>query len=230
MNLRTDYHKLEHRKKAGLLTARQLWMLKHLSYLKPFYKQCYKSVQGSGAVGGAAITSTDDDQELEQDDRGHESRSSSRKETPTKIPVFSSELPLCKPKKRRETEKEEKSSSFNEIMEVVKELASHLVSRARTVNQRDRERESFFQCQNEFTSRMPQQNWHNFHMQSIQLAMQFMPADLPKQIHLDHTYHRVLLLHPTPQQPMDPQPRPAPTASGGYIEMLQPQPQYGWGS
>ena len=177
MNLRTDYQKLEHRKKAGPLTARQLWKLKHLSYLKPFYKQCHKSVQGSGAVGGAAITSTDDDQEPEHDDRGHESSSSSRKETPTKIPVLSSPLPLCKPKKRRETEKEEKSSSFNEIMEVMKESASHLVTCARTVNERDRERESFFQWLNEFTSRMP---WRNFQMQSIQLVMQFMPADSPQ--------------------------------------------------
>ena len=74
VNLRTDYQKLEHRKKAGPLTARQLWKLKHLSYLKPFYKQCYKSFPGSGAVGGASITSTeqesDEDQEPELDDRG----------------------------------------------------------------------------------------------------------------------------------------------------------------
>ena len=114
MNLRTDYQKLEHRKKPGQLTAQQLWKLKHLSYLKRCYKQCHKSVkdyQGSGAVGGAAITSTepesDDDQEpeLENEDRGHESSSSSRKETPTKIPVLSSPLPLRKPKKRRDTEK-----------------------------------------------------------------------------------------------------------------------------
>ena len=90
--LRTDYQKLEHRKKAGPLTAPQLWKLKHLSYLKPFYKQCHKSVQGSGAVGGASITSTeqesDEDQEPELDDRGHESSSSSRNETSTKIPVL----------------------------------------------------------------------------------------------------------------------------------------------
>ena len=102
VNLRTDYQKLEHcRDKAGPLTARQQWKLKHLSYLKPFHKQCHKSVQGSGAVGGAARTSTteqesDDDQEPEQDDRGHESSSSSRKETPTKIPVVNYPNPLRK--------------------------------------------------------------------------------------------------------------------------------------
>ena len=96
-NLRTDYQKLEHRKKPGQLTARQLWKLKHLSYLKLYYKQCHKSgkdYQGSGAVGGAAITSTeqepDDDHEPEHEERGHESSSSSTKETPTKIPVLSS--------------------------------------------------------------------------------------------------------------------------------------------
>ena len=133
VNLRTDYQKLEHRKnKARPLTALQQWKLKHLSYLKPFYKQCHKSVQGSGAVGGAARTSTeqesDEDQESEHDDRGHESSSSSRKETPTKIPVLTSPRPLRRPKKRRETDKEEKPSSFNQIMEVMKESASHLVS------------------------------------------------------------------------------------------------------
>ena len=94
MNLRTDYQKLEHqRDKAQPLTARQKWKLKDLSYLKAFYKQGYKSVRGSGAVGGASRTSTehesddDHDHEHEPDDRGHESSSSSRKETPTKIPV-----------------------------------------------------------------------------------------------------------------------------------------------
>ena len=73
----------------------------------------------------------------------------------------------------------------------MKESASHLVSRARTVNERDRERESFFQWLNEFTSRMPRQNWRNFQMQSIQLAMTFTPADSPSKS------TRVLLLHPT---------------------------------
>ena len=188
MNLRADYQKLEHRRdKAGPLTARQQWKLKHLSYLKPFYKQCHKSVQGSGAVGGAAITSTeqesDDDQEPEQDDLGHESSSSSRKEMPTKIPVLNYPIPLQKTKKRREerreTDKEEKSSSFNQIMDVIKESAGHLVSRTRAVvnGPCDRERESFFQWLNEFTSRMPQQNWRDFQRQSILLAMHFTPAD-----------------------------------------------------
>ena len=66
-----------------------------------------------------AVSTDDRSQEPEQDDRGHESSSSSRKETPTKIPVLNCPIPLWKPKKRRETDKEEKSSSFNQIMEVM---------------------------------------------------------------------------------------------------------------
>ena len=235
MNLRTEYQKLEHQKnKAGPLTALQQWKLKHLLYLKPFYKQCHKSVQGSGAVGGAAITSTeqesDEDQEPEHDDRGHESSSSSRKETPTKIPVLNSWLPLRRPKKRREAYKEEKPSSLNQIMEVyvMKESASHLVSRARTVvNDRDREKDSFFQWLNEFTSRMPRQNWRDFQRQSIQLAMQFTPADSPQANPLRPRISQGPSASSHAQHPMDPPPRPAPTTSGGYMEMLQSQPQYG---
>ena len=224
MNLRTNYQKLEHRKnKAGPLTALQQWKLKHLSYLKPFYKQCHKSVQGSGAVGEAALTSTeqesDEDQEPEHDDCGHESSSSSRKETPTKIPVLTSPLPLRRPKKRRETDKEEKPSSFNQIMEVMKESASHLVSRARpVVNDRDRERDSFFHWLNEFTSRMPRQNWRDFQGQSIQLAMQFTPADSPQANPPRPRISQGPSASSHAHHPMDPPPRPAPTASGGWGE------------
>ena len=226
MNLRTDYQKLEHGKKAGPLTARQLWKLKHLSYLKPFYKQGHKSVQASGVVGGASITSTeqesDDDQEPELDDRGHESSSSSRKETPTKIPVLNCPTQTRKPKKRRETDKEEKSSSFNQIMEVMKESAGHLVSHARTVvnDPRDRERDSFFQWLNEFTSRMPRQNRRDFQRQCIQLAMHFTPPDSPQANPARPHISQGPSASSHAQHPMDPPPRPAPTASGGYMEML----------
>ena len=155
------------------------------------------------------------------------STSSSRKEIPTKIPVLSSPHPLRKPKKRRETEKEEKSSSFNEIMEVMKESASHLVSHARTVNHYNRERESFFQRMNEFTSRMPWQNWRDFQRQSIQLEMYFMPADSPQANPPRPRISQGPSASSHAQHPMDPPPRPAPTASGSYMEMLQSQPQYG---
>ena len=148
---------------------------------------------------------------------------------PTKIPVLSSPLPLRKPKKRRETEKEEKSNIFNKIMEVMKESASHLVSRARTLNERDRERDSFFQLLNKFTSRMPRQNWRNFQMQSIQLAMTFTPADSPQANPPRPRISQGPSASSHAQHPMDPSPRPPPTASGGYMEMLQSQPQYGGG-
>ena len=95
-------------------------------------------------MGGASITSTEqesaDDQEPELDDRGHESSSSLRKEMPTKIPVLNCPTQMRKTKKRRETDKEEKSSSFNQIMEVMKESADHLVTRARTVVNDPRDR------------------------------------------------------------------------------------------
>ena len=235
MNLRTDYQKLEHGKKAGPLTARQLWKLKHLSYLKPFYKQGHKSVQGSGAVGGALITSTelelDDDQKPELDDRGHESSSSSRKETPTKIPVLNCPTQMRKTKKQRETDKGEKSTSFDQIMEVMKESAGHLVTRARTAvsDPCDQERDSFFQWLNEFTSRMPRQTLRDFQRQCIQLAMHFTPPDSPQANPPRPRISQGPSASSHAQHPMDPPPRPAPTASGGYIEMLQSQPQYGGG-
>ena len=229
MNLRTDYQKLAHgqqRKKSGQLTARQQWKLEHLSYLKPYYKQCHKS-GNTGALGGPAITSTeheyDDEHEHEHEERGHESISSSRKETPTKIPVLSSPLPLCKPKKRRDTVKEEKASTFNELMDAMKESASHLMSQcARSANHHDRERESFFAWLNDFTSRMPRQNWRDFQRTTENLAMQFMPADSPE----PNTSRQRIQQDPSASHaphPMDPPSRPAPSTSGGYVEMLQSQ-------
>ena len=234
MNLQTDYQKLEHKKKAGPLTARQLWKPKHLSYLKPYYKQCHKSgkeYQGSGAVGRATIISmeqeSDDDHEPEHEERGHESSSSSRKETPTKIPVLSSPLPLRKPKKRRDIEKEDKGSHLNELMDVFKESASELMSqRARSVNHHDRERESFFQWLNDFTSRMPRQHWRDFQRTTVNLAMQYTPAESPQQ---NTSRQRIQPSASHAHHPMDPPPRPVPSPSGGYMEMLQSQQsqQYG---
>ena len=94
----------------------------------------HKSVQGIGAVGGASRTSTehesDDNPDLEPepDDRGHESSSSSRKETPIKIPAVNYPMASRRPKKRREerteSDKEEMSSKLNEIVDVMKESAS----------------------------------------------------------------------------------------------------------
>ena len=200
------------------------------------FKQCHKSLQRSSAVGGASRTSTeqesDDNHEPEHDDRGHKSSSSSRKETPTKIPVLSYPIPWRKPKKRREerteSDKEEKSSRLNKIVDVMKESASHLVSRAPTVvhDPRDQERVSFFQWLIEFTSQMPRQNWREFQKQSIQLAMHFTPADFPQANPSRSRISQGSSASSHTQHPMDPPPRPPPAASGGYLEMLQSQPQY----
>ena len=239
-NLRSDYRKLaqgQQRKKSGQLTALQKWKLEHLSYLKPYYKQSQKArkeFQGTGVIGGPVQTPTDheSDDEHEHEDIGHESSSSAtRNETPKNIPVLSSPLPMCKPlkKRSRDTEKEEKASHgphFNELMDVMKELASHLVSqRTRSANIHDRERESFAWL-NDFTSRMPRQNWRDFQKRTVNLAMEFMPAESPQpntarpRIQQGASTSHV-------RHPMDPPPRPA-TSSSSYVEMLQSQ-QYGGG-
>ena len=175
--------------------------------------------------GGPVQTSTDheSDDEHEHEERGHESSSSAtRKETPTKIPVLSSPLPMRKPKKRRDTEKEDKGSHFNELMDVMKELASHLVSqRARLANIHDRERESFFEWLNDFTSRMPRQNWCDFQMRTVNLGMEYMPAESPQ----PNTVRPRIQQGPSASDahhPMDPPPRPA-TSTSSYVEMLQSQ-------
>ena len=235
MNLRTDYQKLEHQRDPSQpLTALQQWKLTDLSYLKSFYKQGYRSAQGSGAVGGASRTSTEHESDEEADDRGHESSCSSRKETPTKIPVLNHPMPSRRPKKRRddrtESDKDETSSKLNEIMDVMKDSANHLVGCSRTVllDQQEQERVSFFQWMFESTRRMPRGKWREFQTQAFHLAMAFSPAVSPQRnpsraqisqgsstssSHADHG-----------QYPMDPPARPPPPASGGFVELLQSQP------
>ena len=83
VNLRTDYQKLQHqRDPSHPLTACQQWKHTDLSYLKTFYKQGYKASRRA-----TSRTSTEHSSDEEADDRGHESSASSRRETPTKIPV-----------------------------------------------------------------------------------------------------------------------------------------------
>ena len=114
----------------------------------------YKSSRGGGAIGEASRTSTEHESEDKHDDRGHESSSSSRKETSTKLPVLNNLMPLRRPKKRREdrteSDKEETSSKLNEIVDIMKNSAGHLVARSQTVvhGPREQERVSFFQCWN----------------------------------------------------------------------------------
>ena len=154
MNLRTDYQKLEHQRVPSQpLTACQQWKLTDLSYLKTFYKQGYRSARGA-----TSRTSTEHSSDEEADDRGHESSSSSRRETPTKIPVLNHPtpvrnhpMPARRPKKRRDdrtdSDKDETSSKLNEIVGVMKDSANHLVARSQTVahDPREQERVSFFQ-------------------------------------------------------------------------------------
>ena len=150
-----------------------------------------------------------------------------------KIPVVNYPMASRRPKKRREdrteSNKEETSSKLNEIVDVMKESASHLVGCSRTVVQdpREQERVSLFQWMLEFTSRMPRQDWREFKKQAISLAMAFTPADSPQanpsrprisqgSSASSHAHHA--------QHPMDPPARPPHAASGGYLEMLQSQP------
>ena len=178
-------------------------------------------------VSPSLLAEHEPDDKHEHEERGHESSSSSSKETPTKIPILSSPLPLRKPKKRRDTEKEERASTFNELMDVMKESASHLVSQcARSANIHERERESFFAWLNNFRSRMSRQNWRDFQRTTMNLAMQFTPAESPQ----PNTSRQRIQQGPSAphaHHPMDPPPRPAPSTSG-FVEMLLSQ-QYGDG-
>ena len=111
-------------------------------------------------IGGPVLTSTDHESDEEPaEDRGHESSSSAtRKETPEKYSILTSPPPMRKTTKKRtrDTDKEEKISHFDELMSVMKESTSHLVSqRAKSANIQDRDRESFFAWLHDFTSRMP---------------------------------------------------------------------------
>ena len=228
VNLRTDYQKLEHQRDPSQpLTARQQWKLKDLSYLKSFYKQ--RSARG--AAGRTSQTSMEHDSDEEADERGHESSASSRKETPTKNPVLNLPMPARRPKKRRDdSDREDKSSKLNEIVDVMKTSASHLVGTSQTVSldQQEQERVSFFQWMFESTRRMPRGKWREFQTQAFHLSMAFSTAESPQgnpsrawisqgsstsSSHVDHA-----------QYPMNPPARPAPPASGGFVELLHAQP------
>ena len=237
MNLRTDYQKLEHQRDPSQpLTACQQWKLTDLSYLKTFYKQGYRSARGA-----TSRTSTEHSSDEEANDRGHESSSSSRRETPTKIPVLNlptpvhnHPMPARRPKKRRDdrtdSDKDETSSKLNEIVGVMKDSANHVVARSQTVahDPREQERVSFFQCMSEFTSRMPRQNWREFQKQAFNLACAFTPTDSPQgnpsrpRISQGSSTSSSQADHGQ-QYPMNPPARPAAPASGGFVELLQSQ-------
>ena len=82
-----------------------------LSYLKTFYKQGHKASRR-----GTSRTSTEHSSDEEADDRGHKSSSSSRRETPTKIPVPHVPTPTRRCKKRRdEITDSEKDERWNRL-------------------------------------------------------------------------------------------------------------------
>ena len=187
MKLRTDYQKLEHQRDPSQpLTACQQWKLTDLSYLKTFYKQGHRSARGA-----TSRTSTEHSSDEEADDRGHESSSSSRRETPTKIPVLNLPTPARRPKKRRDdrtdSDKDETSSKLNEIVGVMKDSANHLVARSQTLahDPREQERVSFFQCHVRIggNSKSKPSPWHALTPQQT----------LPKATPRDHGYRRSLL-------------------------------------
>ena len=235
--MRTDYQKLEHqRDPSHPLTACQQWKLTDLFYLKTFYKQGHKS----SSRRATSRTSTEHSSDEEADDRGHESSSSSRRETPTKIPVPNAPTAARRPKKRRDdrtdSEKDETASKLNEIVGVMKDSANHLVARSQTLahDPRHQERVSFFQWMLEFTSRMPRQNWRDFQKQAFTLAFAYTPTDSPQgpqsrpRLSQESSTFSSQADHAQPHghqnYPMHPPARPAPPGGGGFLELLQSQP------
>ena len=230
MNLRTDYQKLEHQRDPSQpLTACQQWKLTDLSYLKTFYKQGHRSARGA-----TSRTSMEHSSDEEADDHGHESSSSSRRETPTKIPVPNLPTPARRPKKRRQDRtdsyKDETSSKLNKIVGVMKDSTNHLVARSQTLahDPREQARVSFFQWMLEFTSRMPRQNWWEFQKQAFTLACAYTPTDSPQghpsrpRISQGSSTSSSQADHGL-QYPMNPPARPAAPAAGGFVELLQSQ-------
>ena len=95
-------------------------------------------------------------------------------------------MPSRRPKKRRddrtESDKDETSSKLNEIVDIMKDSANHLVGRSRTVllDQQEQESVSFFQWMFESTRQMPRRKWWEFQTQAFHLTMAFSPAESPQ--------------------------------------------------
>ena len=142
-HLRTDYHKIATRGKLGRsgsgklkgLTALQKWKSERYSFLQPYYKQGQKAAkesQGTGVLGGAVASSDhfESDEDLDEE-RAVESSSSAvaRKGKPEDFGALTSPPSIRRTEKRsRDKDKEERESHFDELMSVMKESASHLVS------------------------------------------------------------------------------------------------------
>ena len=122
--------------------------------------------------------------------------------------------------KDEKVSRDEKSGHYGELVTVMKESASHLVRGSSDT--RDPERDSFFAWLNDFTLRMPGNNWRTFQMRTVALAMEFTLAESPQ----PNTARSRIELEQHQQQhhSMYPPPRPIGPAGTTFIDLLQAQP------
>ena len=205
-----------------------------LSYLKTFYNQGHKASRR-----GTSRTSTEHSSDEEADDRGHESSTSSRRETPTKIPVPHVPMPTRRCKKRRDeitdSERDETGSKLNEIVGVMKDSAHDLVARSQSLAHDSSSGEGQL---------LPVDAW--IHKQNATTQLPWFPeASLQLGIRLHHIrlspgppssttdiaggfhffiagWSRSVSRSTVPYAP--PPARPAPPTGGGFLELLHSQP------
>ena len=233
---RTDYNKIAKRSKLGKsgqgqyknLTALQRWKYERYSFLAPFYKQGQKPLRQSktSAVLGGLPPSTDNESEEGPDDGNDSSLSNTRKEPRELFHSSLTSPPGIRKSMKRTRDKhekvspEEKSGHYGELVTVMKESASHLVRSSSDT--RDPERDSFFTWLNDFTLKMPRNNWRTFQMRTVALAMEFTPAESPQ----PNTARSRIELEQHQQQPhsMYPPPRPIGPAGTTFVDLSQAQP------
>ena len=175
---------------------------------------------------GGLPPSADGESEEGPDDSNDSSSSNTRKE-PRELFHSSLTSPpgIWKTVKRTRDKDEkvspdEKSGHYGELVTVMKESASHLVRGSSDT--RDLERDSFFTWLNDFTLRMPRNNWRTFQMRTVALAMEFTPAESPQ----PNTARSRMELEQHQQQPhsMYPPPRPIGPAGTTFVDLSQAQP------
>ena len=114
---------------------------------------------------------------------------------------------------------DEKSGHYGELVTVMKQSASHLY-RGSSSDTRDPERDSFFTWLTDFTLRMPRNNWRQFQMRTVSLAMEFTPAESPQ----PNTARSRLEPEQQQQYPLYPPPRPIGPAGTTFVDLSQAQP------
>ena len=233
---RTDYNKIANRGKLGKsgqgqyknLTALQRWKYERYSFLAPFYKQGQKTLQHnkSGAVlGGIQATSDGSSDEGPEDDNESTQSDVTRKEPRQLFQSSLTSPPGMRKTMKRTREKDqkvspdEKSAHYGELVTVMKQSASHL-TRTSAADTRDPERDSFFAWLTDFTLRMPRNNWRQFQMRTVSLAMEFTPAESPQ----PNTARSRLEPEQQQQHSLHPPPRPIGPAGTTFIDLSQAQP------